>query len=192
MYQRAHGACVFTPRSPPQRKERFFEIWGFPRVGRPSGCSGRTGARPAWCLDILETNGSACSTPRGAPHPAQGWRAAPTLGLGEVDALNPNGVASRPGPLTDVRREALDAIPGRAARERPDRGLQAAPGSLCRACRRLSKHMPPRSPRSDLKLADRTGKRGQPRPARLQPTAAKRPLILLCYVSERLRRCVLA
>jgi hypothetical protein len=60
-------------------------------------------------LDNLESNGFECSTPTVYPHPAQGWRAAPTLGLGKVDALNPTGVVSRAGFLAGVRREALEA-----------------------------------------------------------------------------------
>ena len=97
-------------------------------VGCPLG-RGDGARRAQWSLDILESNGSDCSTPTGSPHPAQGWRAAPTLGLGEVDALNPNRVASQPVFLAEFV----------ARLSKPDRGLQAASDPPWRMCRRSPK-----------------------------------------------------
>ncbi|MBX3734716.1 MAG: leucine-rich repeat protein [Verrucomicrobiae bacterium] len=56
-------------------------LW-LPALGRP------------WSLDIFGMHSSDCFTPTGYRPPAQGWRPTPTLGKDEIDALNPNGVAS--------------------------------------------------------------------------------------------------
>jgi hypothetical protein len=67
----------------------------------------RAGFLQPWSWEILEANGSECSTPTGFRPQAQGWRPAPTLGWGMAMPSTPMGLRRGLDLSTDVGRELL-------------------------------------------------------------------------------------